>query len=123
MSLRVCELGSESHLKLSWEYTHDRPSVTRSVHFINAGETLLVLFIGIHEVIKFTASTGEKFNKHYLLSRIGTSAICPDGKSLLVGNRSTGVELYDTENLACITKYDQPNFLNVFKQVAYLNGG
>jgi WD40 repeat protein len=52
----------------------------------------------------------------------GTSAVSPDGELLLVGNLSTGMDLYDTETLAFVAAFEKPNRVNVPKQVGFVPG-
>lgn len=49
----------------------------------------------------------------------GTSAVSADSRQLLVGNLSTGVEVYDTSTFACTALFQMPNHVNVMKHVAY----
>jgi hypothetical protein len=39
----------EAQLKPLWEYKHEKRAVARSVHFLNAGRHLLILFLESHE--------------------------------------------------------------------------
>lgn len=89
--------------------------------------------------IKFNAYNGVVICVEKLLSRMlglnslsvhccltllhsGTSAVSPDGKLLLVGNLSTGMELYKTTDLSCLRVFKKPNLVNVPKQVGYIPG-
>ena len=59
----------------------------------------------------------------FVLFFSGTSAISPIGTTLLIGNLSNGVELYDTEAMVLKATYYQPNTVNVPKQVGFLDEG
>ncbi|KAF8584296.1 WD40 repeat-like protein [Ramaria rubella] len=102
---------------------HDKNAVACSVHFLNMGEMLLVLFMETHEVIKLIVGTGDLQRVDHLINRIGTSATSSDGMLLLVGNLKSGVELYDMDTMACIATFEQPICGNVPKQVRFIHGG
>jgi hypothetical protein len=49
----------------------------------------------------------------------GTTAVSPNGELLLVGNLSTGVEVYNTQTFDCGKVIHLPNCINVMNQVSY----
>ncbi|KAF8588141.1 hypothetical protein K439DRAFT_685406 [Ramaria rubella] len=93
----------------------------RANHFVSVYKPTMLM--EIFTSIKLVAGTGDLQHIDHLIDRIGTSATSADGMLLLVGNLKSGVELYDTDMMACIAVFEQPICVNVPKQVHFIHGG
>ncbi|KAF5348274.1 hypothetical protein D9756_010448 [Leucocoprinus leucothites] len=75
--------------------TSPRDSVARSVCFLESGVSVLVSFLQSHEVLIYDLDPWKMRGYYVLPTRIGYAAIGCMGRTLLVSNLTTGIDVYD----------------------------
>ncbi|KAF8585227.1 hypothetical protein K439DRAFT_1343858 [Ramaria rubella] len=99
------------------------PVTSRTVHFSNKGQSLIATYLESFKIVAWNVDPWNKLWEGKRQSRIGHTALSPDGRHILIHNFRDGTDAYSIPNMFHFAVFHAPVSVSRPKQIVFASLG